>query len=371
MWSLAPHNGWLVLASLMVALMAGFTGFTLTNGLARVSESQRKIAVALAAVALGGGIWSMHFVGMLGLQLPFAFFYDPAVTLASALLAILVVGVALLILHFWHRTTATVLLAGMIVGLGVVAMHLTGMAGLEMCQAEHTVFGLILALFLSCGLNAACFWIAYHQRDRRNLLWGTLCFGVSVFSVHFVALLNTEFIPVASDFAQGPLIGNETMAIGVVLTSFVLCGAFLLSGVTFLQPKPAAAPAQVEEPVSDPPRTPVEAPVGLPQIPYKHEGRTLFCPPASVAAIRADGHYTNLYTEEGQFFCAWSITEAEKRLKAGPFLKTHRSYLVNPAFVSGFERMKDNGVCYFELSALRKVPVSRSRLKAVRDTLGV
>ena len=97
----------------------------------------------------------------------------------------------------------------------------------------------------------------------------------------------------------------------------------------------------------------------------------MFYDPAQVAAIRAEGHYTKVYTEQGQFFCAWSMTEAEKRLQHGPFLKTHRSYLVNPAFVTGFERMKDNGVCYFDLSALSKVPVSRSRLKAVRDTLGV
>lgn len=107
------------------------------------------------------------------------------------------------------------------------------------------------------------------------------------------------------------------------------------------------------------------------QIPYEKGGRTLFIDPAKVAAIRAEGHYTHLYTEEGQVFCAWSITEAEKRLTPAPFIKTHRSYLVNPSYVTGFERMKDNGVCLFDMPGLQKVPVSRSRLKAVRETLGV
>jgi DNA-binding LytR/AlgR family response regulator len=50
----------------------------------------------------------------------------------------------------------------------------------------------------------------------------------------------------------------------------------------------------------------------------------------------------------------------------------HRSYLVNPAHVSRFERHKDNGTCYFEaVPALSKVPVSRSRLTAIREALGL
>ncbi|MDX1780611.1 MAG: LytTR family DNA-binding domain-containing protein [Thalassovita sp.] len=90
-----------------------------------------------------------------------------------------------------------------------------------------------------------------------------------------------------------------------------------------------------------------------------------------MAAIRAEGHYTQLYTEDGKFFCAWSITEAEKRLTPDPLIRTHRSYLINPAHVTGFERLKDNGVCLFDVPGLPKVPVSRSRLKVVRETLGV
>ncbi len=51
----------------------------------------RKLSVSLAAVALGGGIWSMHFVAMLGLQLPIPIYYDAMIMLGSALVAILMV----------------------------------------------------------------------------------------------------------------------------------------------------------------------------------------------------------------------------------------------------------------------------------------
>jgi NO-binding membrane sensor protein with MHYT domain len=98
------HNGLLVFLSLLVALVAGFTGLSLTKDLSSKSFSQRKIAVALASFALGGGIWSMHFVAMLGLQMPILFYYDAAITLVSALIAILLVAVALGLLHFTNRT---------------------------------------------------------------------------------------------------------------------------------------------------------------------------------------------------------------------------------------------------------------------------
>jgi NO-binding membrane sensor protein with MHYT domain len=367
------HNPWLVFASFLVALMAGFTGLSLTKGLSERSVVHKKILVALAALSLGGGIWSMHFVAMLGLQLPILVYYDPIMTLASALVAILVVGLALLILHFWKRTRATLVLSGVIVGLGVLAMHYIGMAGLEYCRALYTPLGLALAVTSSCLLNVAAFMIAYGKRTDRNILVGTLVFGSAVVSVHFIAVSGTNFTAVVSLVEAGPLIGNEIMAIGVVLTSFVLCGAFLLTGITFLSPSDTDFGVGIETGTGAPsgPNVVLDVPSTVTRIPYEQEGRTQFVNIDEIAVIHAEGHYTCLYTATGKLFCHWSITEAEKRLSPGPFLKTHRSYLINPAFVSSFERLKDNGVCHFNVTKLTRVPVSRSRLSIVRSTLGV
>lgn len=98
------HDWCLVVASLAIALMAGFTDLSLTRGASRLDVPRRKAVVSMAAVALGSGIWSMHFVTMLGLQLPILYFYDALITLISALVAILLTGLALLILHFGPRS---------------------------------------------------------------------------------------------------------------------------------------------------------------------------------------------------------------------------------------------------------------------------
>lgn len=368
------HNPWLVLASFAIALMAGFTGLSMARGLSRVPEGERKLRVALSAIVLGGGIWSMHFVAMLGLQLPIPFFYDPLITLISALLGILMVGLALIVLHFRRRTPTRITAAGLVLGAGILGMHYTGMAGMQACRASYTAGGLLLAGTTSLVLATLAVWIAYWDRTRRNVLMGTVCFAVAVVALHFIAVGTTAFVE--TDLTEFDLIlGNEALAIVVTLAAFVICGAFLLAGATFFpEPAPVADATPVPEPPPDsvPASDPAEPQRGYQPIPYEREGRTLFADPASVAALRAEGHYTILYRGTEQVLCPWSISEAEKRLAGTAFLRVHRSYLINPAHATGFERHKDTGILFFGgVAALDKVPVSRSRLGAVREALGL
>ncbi|WP_171123992.1 MULTISPECIES: MHYT domain-containing protein [unclassified Ruegeria] len=358
------HNAWLVAASLAVALMAGFTGLYLTHGASKLDDQRRKIVVALAAVVLGGGIWSMHFVAMLGLQLPILFYYDALITLISALVAILMVGLALLLLHFRPRSEQTIVGAGVIVGLGIVVMHYIGMAGMELCRPVYNAWDVAISTLASVGLSVVAIWVAYDNRTQRNILLGTACFGLAVFSMHFVATGLTDFVASDSAGGAGPALNNQVLAMGVTVAVFLICGAFLLTGVSFLEPavaEPAPAPTPEPEPA-----------VLRAGVPFEREGQTFFAEPARIAAIRAEGHYTVLYMGAEKLFCPWSITEAESRLAPDGFLRAHRSYLVNPKHVSSFERHKDNGTCYFDdVDALTKVPVSRSRLSDIRDALGL
>ena len=107
-------------------------------------------------------------------------------------------------------------------------------------------------------------------------------------------------------------------------------------------------------------------------VPFEKDNRTHFVDAGSIAAFRAEGHYTIIYMRDEKAFCPWSISEAAKRLGQTPFIQAHRSYLINPNEVSGFERKKDTGLVYLDqFDSLEKVPVSRSRLQDVRAALGV
>ncbi|MEO1540145.1 MAG: MHYT domain-containing protein [Pseudomonadota bacterium] len=362
------HDPLLVAFACAVAFVAGFTGLTLTRSLSDKSERQRKIAITLAAISLGGGIWSMHFVAMLGLQLPILFYYDAAITLASALLAILIVGMALIVLHFLERTTMAILASGALVGVGVLAMHYVGMAGLKLCRAVYTLPGVALSSVAAILLCMLAVWVAYQRRNNRNILLATLCFGVAVASVHFLAMAGTGFVQVPGSSDFGPTMSNEVLAIGVILSSFVIFGACIWVSTTYLTGGGSGGGEEfgvepVEEPIAAAPSDVIAL-----QIPCERDSRKIFVSPGEVAFVRADGHYTQIYTPRDRLFCAWPITEATKRLLPAGFLQTHRSYLVNPSQVSRFERSKDKGRCTFKEADLPPVPVSRSKLKDIQRT---
>ncbi|WP_439149175.1 MHYT domain-containing protein [Sulfitobacter sp.] len=369
------HNHYLILASLAVAVMSAFTGLSLTQGASAMGVAQRKLVVSMSAVALGSGIWSMHFVAMLGMTLPVSFHYDALVTMMSALVAILLTGIALLLVHFGKRTGLRITLAGVCVGVGILAMHYIGMSGIQDVKPVYSAFGIGVAIVASIVLCVVSFWISYGHRESRNILSGTLVFGISIVAVHFIAMAGTHFVKIDGAQSTGLWMSNEVLAFGVTLSSFVISGAFLLVGVTFAEGmRKSQNNVQSHQPVAE--KTAADAPVArqsaVIRIPYESDGQTHFVQSDDVAAVQAEGRYTYLYHPSGRLFCPWSISAMETKLANTQFVKVHRSYLVNTHHVTSFERKKDNGVCFFESMAhLDHVTVSRSYLKQVRESLGV
>ncbi|AKS47486.1 MHYT domain-containing protein, NO-binding membrane sensor [Octadecabacter temperatus] len=354
------HDTFLIVMACVVAMAAGFTGLSMTRDLSTKPVFHKKALIALASVALGGGIWAMHFVAMLGMQLPILFYYDAAITLVSALTAILIVGAALIILHFAERTRATIALAGGIVGVGVLVMHYIGMAGLELCRAIYSPLGVAVSSIVAIGLCILAFWVAYGKRTNRNIALGTLCFAVAVCSVHFLAMAGTNLVAVPSGAEFGPSMSNETLALGVIFFSFVIFGACLWVSVTYFIAPTGTLGDDMADGQNQSPQL---------QFPCERDGGKVYLTQGDVVFVRADGHYTQVYTKDERLFCAWPIAEATKRLLPAGFLQTHRSYLVNPVHVSRFERTKDKGRCVFAGADLPPAPVSRSKLKDVQDAL--
>lgn len=378
------HNHWLIVASLLVVLMAGFTGLSLLRGASKLGTAARKRTIIMAAVAMGTGIWSMHFVAMLGMELGVPFFYDALITMASALIAILVMGVSLILLHFFERTFKLKFIAGICVGTGILAMHYLGMHGIRLVRPDYSVMGVALAIFISIALSVGMVFAAYRKRQNSNILAGTVIFGTTVFLVHFAAMVGTDLMPTEDPAAPQILISNDILAFGVALTSFIISGAFLLMSVSLLpqgldQQSVMAAAETNDQPDDNAPLRPVanrtlvdEDQSASIQIPFESHNRTGFLEIDDVAAIRAEGHYSILYSPDNKHFCPWNISEVKNRLSHHGFLQTHRSYLVNPNHVTGFERKKDNGICFFEnCKSLEKVPVSRSKLSETRAALGL
>tara|TARA_R110002126_G_C10490547_1_gene503820 strand:- start:31868 stop:33034 length:1167 start_codon:yes stop_codon:yes gene_type:complete len=383
------YSPFLVSASVLVATMAAFTCLRLTNGLRKLPVSRRKVRIAQASLALGGGIWSMHFIGMLAVKLPFVVTYSPLLTLSSALIAILITGIGLLLLHFGQRTNLRILISGSFMGVGIASMHYTGMAAISAnCIVSYRPMGIVLAIAISIAASTFAMWLAYSSRSLVRTAIGAVVLGLSISAMHYVAMFNTDFLQDSTFVASPvPALDPQILAISVSLSAFVICGLFLLLAVPMeetavVSQAPMADAPEITEPVTMQPPTPKapglalsrasnQAPPAKDAIPYEKEGTVRFMNTDRILAIESDGHYTKIRTGEDALFCPWSMSKVENSQLANRFLKTHRRFLVNPAHINGLKKVGDQLYCYLGKASELEVPVSRSRAKDLRNLLGI
>ena len=374
--AMISHNLFLLLASITVSLVAAFTGLAITNKIASLPETKRKTLVVMSSFIIGGGIWSMHFVAMLAHQFPAPIYYDLLQTLSSALIAILVVGTAFLLLHFSRRTPRRLNQAGLLLGGGVIVMHYVGIYAVRGVIPQFNFISVVLAVLVAVVAGIIAIRVAYGERNKQNIVLGATVFGLAVVVVHFAAMLGTSF-RVDENFQLAPvLMANHTLAVTVTIASFVICGSFLLVATNFLAHSDSAAGADVlmasdeavNPDINPAPSQAVDSPSI--RIPYEKNKKIGLLQLDEVAAARADGHYTQLYTQAGVYFCPWSITEFDNNLAGHGFHRTHRSYIVNIAAVDTFEKRKETGVCMFNnYPGLSTVPVSRNRIIGLMSVL--
>ena len=122
----------LVIISLLVAILASYTALDMAGRLATAEGRVARWWLAGGAAAMGLGIWSMHFIGMLAFDLPIPVGYDLGITLYSLAVSIGASAYALWLVSRpslpWRR-----LLAGaVLMGLGIATMHYLGMAAMRM-----------------------------------------------------------------------------------------------------------------------------------------------------------------------------------------------------------------------------------------------
>ncbi len=389
------YSPMLVMASLGVAVMAAFTSLRLTSHLRDYSAARRKARVVQAAFALGSGIWSMHFVGMLAVELPITIAYQPLPTLVSALIAVLVTGAALLSLHFGLRSRRRIIVAGIVTGLGIVSMHYAGMSAISAnCIVTYSPVGVAIAVGLGIAASIAAMSLAYGTRSLAATISGSVVLGLAISAMHYSAMYFTMF-SVASGVTAipAPYLSTDHLALLVAMSSFVICGLFLLSTVpgedvqvATAATQPAMAAAEMPAPLDETPEPAMvrtasvslsrathnrdgDAPEPPARIPYERDKTIRFLAPGAILAARADGHYTQLMNGEEELFCPWSISRLEEVLDHDEFVRTHRSFIVNRNYIHGFRRNGDKAYCLLGDDEDLEIPVSRSRVGELRELL--
>ena len=123
----------LVALSVFIAIVASFMGMQVSTASAVSSNKKRRYYTKIAgSIALGGGVWSMHFIGMLAFQLCTTVEYNFTITSLSLIPSLLASRVTLTILTQSSVKPHQIIIGGITVGAGIGAMHYSGMAAMEM-----------------------------------------------------------------------------------------------------------------------------------------------------------------------------------------------------------------------------------------------
>ncbi len=159
------YNIWLVLASLLIAMLGSYTALDMAG---RVAETQGQSArwwLVGGSVAMGIGIWSMHFLGMLAFSLPVPMGYDPAITFLSLLIAVASSAFALWMVCQSALSRPRLCVGALLMGAGVCSMHYTGMAAMRMTPGIRYIPSLfLLSVVIAIAASGAALWIAFHLR---------------------------------------------------------------------------------------------------------------------------------------------------------------------------------------------------------------
>lgn len=232
----ASYSSSLVLISLCVAILASYTALDLAGRIATARGYAASLWMIGGALAMGTGIWSMHFVGMLALQLPIELGYDLTLTACSLLIAVLSSGFALWLVSQPSLPALQLALGALIMGAGIASMHYTGMAALRMTPGIDYDPSLFLAsLLIAVGASAAALWIAFRLRRQTPYVrqirgLAAVLMGIAIVGMHYTGMAAAGF-PQGSfcGALPGGLEGDGLVSLVLITTFAVLLVALLTS----------------------------------------------------------------------------------------------------------------------------------------------
>ncbi|GAB2792353.1 MHYT domain-containing protein [Streptomyces sp. NPDC054796] len=178
------------LAAYAVACLGSALGLRCTARALSVDRSERKGWLTLGALAIGTGIFAMHFIAMMGFTAQGVDIgYDLLTTYASLLVAVVVTGVGVFLVGYKGRNSGALLGGGAITGLGVAAMHYLGMAGMRMSgEVVYETGTVVLSIGIAVFAATAALWFATSVKLFGSALGAALIMGVAVSGMHYTAM---------------------------------------------------------------------------------------------------------------------------------------------------------------------------------------
>ncbi|MGV8919182.1 MAG: putative bifunctional diguanylate cyclase/phosphodiesterase [Pseudomonas sp.] len=227
----------LVLISILVAILASYTALDLTGRIATAVGRTVYLWIGGGALAMGVGVWSMHFIGMLAFHLPIDLGYDIPITLLSLLIAVLSCGFALWLVSHPQLPVLHLAYGALIMGAGISGMHYCGMAALRMQpEISYDPALFVGSLAIAVSASAAALWIAFRLRRQTpyvRLVRGgaAVIMGMAIVGMHYTAMAAANFADGSFCGAVGSGLKVDGLDKLVLVTSLAVLTIALLTSI--------------------------------------------------------------------------------------------------------------------------------------------
>ena len=237
---LSRYDPQLVLLSLAIAVFAAGMALQLA-GEARDNSHPlaRQITIFTGSLALGGGIWSMHLLGMLAFELCAAVRFDLGITLLSMLPSLAASWVALSLLARRDLSLPQLCVGGVLVGAGIGAMHYSGMAAMQMAPLlRYDPWMFALSIVVAVALAILALWVRFGLEGRLPTRWAlmlsALVMGLSISGMHYTGMAAARFVGTPESQTPMAVVDSGYIAIGITLLTVALT-IFVVAANTLLR----------------------------------------------------------------------------------------------------------------------------------------
>jgi diguanylate cyclase (GGDEF)-like protein len=229
------YTPWLVYLSIAVAVVVSYTALKLATRVSRARDFSAAAWLGCGALAMGFGIWAMHFIGMLALRLPIRLTYDVAMTLLSLAIAVVTSGFALVIVSRSTSSVGKLAAAAVVMGTGIATMHYTGMHGIRIVPGiSYDPVLLIASVAIAIVASFVALWLAFNLREGGS--WQMLLariaaaavMGLAISGMHYTGMAASQFAP-GSYCTTGAPIDNVWFAITIAVLAFGIMAITLLT----------------------------------------------------------------------------------------------------------------------------------------------
>ena len=189
----------LVALSVLISTLASFAALDLGGRVTASRGSVRSVWLMGGAPAMGIGIWSIHYIGMLAYSLPVAIFYHWPTVLLSLLAATLASAVALFVVSRNGMGPLRIVMGGLLTGSGIAAMHYVGMDAMRLpATCQYSVGLVALSVVLAVVISLVALWLTFHLRAQINSLsWQKLAsatlMGAAISVMHYTGMAAASF----------------------------------------------------------------------------------------------------------------------------------------------------------------------------------